>query len=188
MTQRCSEGIIMKRILVIGCPGSGKSTLAKQLAKMLRLPMLHLDRIYHIDNYHHIPESEFRKKLSLFMKKNPTFIIDGNYSRTLDLRLEQADTVILFDIPTEICLQNVLNRIVENRQRDDIAPGFDNSIYHQDFIDYVKTFRKEKQPNIEEKVKLFSGDVIRIRNYNDTERLLRSIRNKKSVIIENINN
>ena len=35
-----------QRVLIVGCPGSGKSTLARQLAPLLDLPIIHLDREY----------------------------------------------------------------------------------------------------------------------------------------------
>lgn len=168
----------MERILIIGCPGSGKSTLSKQVSKRLNLPILHLDRIFHIDNQRHISREELTKKIRQFIDKNKRFIIDGNYSGTLDLRMEHADTIIFFDIPTNICLKNVMNRIMENKPRDDIAPGFDNSVYNQDFIDYIKTFKKDKQPYIEECIKEFDGEIIRIESYNDAEKLLKQLRNK----------
>lgn len=170
----------MERILIIGCPGSGKSTLSKQLSKRLNLPILHLDRVFHIDNHHHISKDELTRKIQEFIDKNKRFIIDGNYSNsgTLDLRMEHADTIIFFDIPTNICLKNIMNRMIEQKPRDDIAPGFDNSIYNQDFIDYVKTFKQDKQPYIEECIKKFDGEIMRIKSYKDTEKLIKQL-NKK---------
>ncbi len=101
----------MNKILVIGSPGSGKSTLSKELSKILNIPILHLDCIFHIDNYHNISKDEFLVKIKQFIDENDRFIIDGNYRDTLDFRLKFADTVIFFDIPTNICLENILKRI-----------------------------------------------------------------------------
>jgi len=170
----------MERILIIGCPGSGKSTLSKQLSKRLKLPILHLDRIFHIDNHHHISREELTRRIQLFIDKHKHFIIDGNYSDsgTLDLRMEHSDTIIFFDVPTNICLNNVMNRLMEHKPRDDIAPGFDNSVYDQDFIEYIKTFKRDRQPYIEESIKEFDGEIIRIKTYNDIKKLLKQLHNK----------
>ena len=82
----------MKKIIVIGCPGSGKSTFSKKLSSLTRLPLYHLDLIYHKENKETISKEEFDKKLDDVLSKNE-WIIDGNYSRTLRKRLSKCDTV-----------------------------------------------------------------------------------------------
>ncbi|MBN2541159.1 MAG: AAA family ATPase [Bacilli bacterium] len=165
----------MDRILIIGSPGSGKSTLAKQLAKKTGIALLHLDQIFHIDNYNHISREELKKKIERFISENDRFIIDGNYSGTLPFRLGFSDTVILFNLDTSTCLNNVLRRIKDNLPRDDIASGFDNSILHEDFIEYVKHFRTERLPYIRELLKDFPGEIIQLDSYQDVDRFLKSI-------------
>jgi len=165
----------MKKILIIGSPGSGKSTLAKKMSKIMGYPILHLDRIYHIDNYSHISRDELLEQISRFVADKETFIIDGNYTATLEYRLNYADTVILFDIDTDTCLKNVIARILDNNPRDDIAPGFDNSIYHQDFIDYVKTFQDEKLPLIETILGEYTGRIIRLSSYFEVDNFLEEV-------------
>ena len=44
----------MPRIHVIGAPGSGKTTYARRLAVARKLPLCHLDEIFH-DNSGHRP-------------------------------------------------------------------------------------------------------------------------------------
>ena len=46
----------MKKIMVIGCCGSGKSTLSKQLAKKLKLPLVHLDVLNWCGNWECVPQ------------------------------------------------------------------------------------------------------------------------------------
>ena len=140
----------MKRILVIGCPGSGKSTFSKGLAKILGYPILHLDRVFHIDNNNQITRDELKQEILDFVNTNENFIIDGNYASTLDFRLQYADSVFYFDIDNDICLRNVIKRVEENLPRDDIAPGFDNSILDDEFINYVKNFNENIKPTIDE--------------------------------------
>ena len=92
----------MKRIIVIGCPGSGKTTLSKALAEKLSLPLIHLDKIQWQGNWECIRREEFDNILIDEMKK-PQWIIDGNYNRTIPMRLKHCDTVIYLDYPTHIC-------------------------------------------------------------------------------------
>ncbi len=165
----------MKRILVIGCPGSGKSTFSKKLAEKLNYPLLHLDRIFHIDNENHVTREELKSQIKKFINNSNEFIIDGNYSGTLPYRLEFADTVFYFNIDSRICLDNVMKRSEENLPRDDIAPGFDNSIIDPEFIEYVKDFDRLRKPVIEEILEDFEGKVIQFYDYDEIENFLEKL-------------
>ena len=103
----------MKKILVIGNTGAGKTTFAKELAEKTGLPLIHLDKIFWCGNWEHISEDELDEKLSEILSRDE-WIIDGNYNRTLEYRLEFADTVFFFDLPTVTCLWGITKRIIKN--------------------------------------------------------------------------
>ena len=104
----------MKKIIVIGCPGSGKTTFAEKLRDKIGLPLFYLDAIWHKPDRTHISRDEFDGKLSDILAQDQ-WIIDGNYSRTLERRIAAADTVFLFDLPTQICLDGAVERIGKKR-------------------------------------------------------------------------
>ena len=104
----------MKKIIVIGCPGSGKTTFAEKLRDKIGLPLFYLDAIWHKPDRTHISRDEFDGKLSDILAHDQ-WIIDGNYSRTLERRIAAADTVFLFDLPTQICLDGAVERIGKKR-------------------------------------------------------------------------
>ena len=81
-----------ERILVIGSPGSGKTTFSLELSKILGVGVTHLDRLFWRDNWVNVSNDEFDSQLSAVLESD-SWIIDGNYSRTLDMRLERCDTV-----------------------------------------------------------------------------------------------
>lgn len=164
----------MKKIMIIGCPGSGKSTLSKILGKELKYPVLHLDYIYHIDNFKHITRDELKEMIVSFVDSNDRFIIDGNYGGTMEWRLQFCDTVILLDIDTDICVTNVLTRMSQE-DREDMAPGFDNSIMDEDFLDYVKNFQKDKIPVIKDLLSRTSIETVTIHNYEEWNQFLDKI-------------
>ena len=98
-----------------------------RMNEKLKYPVLHLDKIYHIDNNTHITREELVKRVDEFANDNERFIIDGNYISTVEQRIQLADTVILLDIDTEICVQNAVNRSKKEKTAD-MADGFDRSL------------------------------------------------------------
>ena len=80
------------RISIVGGSGSGKSTLCNILSKELNLPAIHLDAINFNPNWVEIDKTE-RDKIISTKSKEDKWIIDGNYQRTLEMRLEECATV-----------------------------------------------------------------------------------------------
>lgn len=101
----------MERILIMGCSGSGKSTLAKKMAKKLDMPLVHLDALGWKDDWQKVPQPEFDRMLLNEIKK-PRWIIDGNHSRTLPLRLRFSDTVIFLDYSRMVCMWRIIKRVI----------------------------------------------------------------------------
>jgi len=104
----------MKKAIVIGCPGSGKTTFAEKLSEVTGLPLFYLDAIWHKPDRTHISREEFDERLAE-INKSDEWIIDGNYSRTIEVRLQMCDTVFLFDLPTEVCIQGAISRLGKDR-------------------------------------------------------------------------
>lgn len=134
------------KIIVIGCPGSGKSTFSKKLSKILNLPIHHLDILYHNSDGTHISKEELEEKLKTIFKENNNWIIDGNYQRTLEMRMKECDTIILLDYPIEVCLAGAEARI--GTQREDLP--FIEEKLDESFKQSIIDFSREKLPQIYE--------------------------------------
>lgn len=104
----------MKRCIIIGCPGSGKTTFAEKLKAATGLSLYHLDAIWHRPDRTHIPREQFDERLGEILSLDE-WIIDGNYSRTLERRIAACDTVFFFDLPTEVCLAGAVARLGKRR-------------------------------------------------------------------------
>ena len=104
----------MKKIIVIGCSGSGKTTFAEKLRDKIGIELFYLDAIWHRPDRTHISREEYDARLSEILALD-SWIIDGNYSRTIETRMAACDTVFLFDLPVEVCLEGAISRLGKAR-------------------------------------------------------------------------
>lgn len=112
------------RILVLGPSGAGKSTLARRIGASLGCPVVHLDSLYWTAGWVPSEPAMFRAKVAA-AAVGDTWVMDGNYTSTLDLRLPRADTVVWLDLPRRVYFPRALWRSLRNygQQRPDIGPG-----------------------------------------------------------------
>lgn len=102
--------MIFQKIIIIGSPGSGKSTFARKLRDKTGLPLYYLDMLWHKPDRTTISREEFDARLEEIFTTDK-WIIDGNYQRTLERRLQVCDTVFLLDFPLEQCLAGAMERV-----------------------------------------------------------------------------
>ena len=100
----------LEKIIVIGSSGAGKSTFARSLKEITDLPLYHLDMIWHKPDQTHVSRDEFDRVLNDILIREK-WIIDGNYQRTMEVRLQHCDTVFLLDYPLDICLSGAQSQI-----------------------------------------------------------------------------
>lgn len=128
----------MKKIIVIGCPGAGKSTFARALSIRTGIPLFYLDMIWHKEDRTNISRDQFDQRLGRIMFED-SWIIDGNYQRTMEWRIKECDTVFLLDFPTDVCLEGAQNRI--GKAREDL-PWVEETL-DEDFKMFIETFSDE---------------------------------------------
>ena len=143
----------MQKVIIIGCPGSGKTTFAEKLNKITGLPLYYLDAIWHKPDKTHIVREDFDQSISKIFE-SPEWIIDGNYNRTIEMRLRQCDTVFLFDLPTDLCIQGAIARLGKERYdlpwiEKELTPSLKQSI---------EEFPHNSLPRIYELLEKYSKD------------------------------
>lgn len=143
-----------RRILVIGCPGAGKSTFARTLQKKTGLPLYYLDMLFHRADKTTVTDEEFDEQLITILNKE-AWIMDGNYLRTLSMRLEYADAVLFLDYPLSVCLDGVRSRI--GKKREDM-PWVEET-FDKEFEEWIRNFARDQKPVIIDLLKRFDGNV-----------------------------
>ena len=99
--------------------------------------------IWHKPDGTNISREEFDKQLDSIISRD-SWIIDGNYQRTLETRIKACDTVFLFDLPTEICIEGALSRI--GKKREDM-PWFENEL-DPEFRQWIESYRANQLPEV----------------------------------------
>lgn len=167
----------MQRILIIGSGGAGKSTLARQMGILLGLPVIHLDQLYWQPGWIETPREIWLEKV-LEIVQTPSWIMDGNFGSTLDIRLQAADTAILLDMPAWLCILRVLKRqlMYRNQTRPDMGAGCPEKV-DWEFLQWIWRFPHDDRPEIERKLAYHrhTKRIIVLRTSREMNRLLHQL-------------
>ena len=162
----------MKKIIIIGCPGSGKSTLSRSLHKITNIPLYHLDMLFWNEDKTTVEKSVFLDRL-LKVIQNDEWIIDGNYSSTMELRMQACDTVVFLDYPLDVCLNGIKDR--KGKPRSDM-PWIESDEDDADFIEFIKNYNSQSRPQVIELFKKYSHkDIYIFSNRIQAEEFLNKI-------------
>lgn len=177
----------MKRIMIIGPSGAGKSTLARQLGEIFNLPVHHLDTYFWKAGWIPTPNDEWDFFLEELIQ-NEKWIIDGNYSRTLDIRLKRADVIIFLDFSTWLTLYRVIKRrwMYHGKTRPDMNKDCQEKL-DIEFLRWVWNFRKTQRPHILEKLKIREDKtIIILKSPKEVKRLIEKYKSTRSSLTMNV--
>lgn len=167
---------IGKRIIVLGCPGSGKSTFSRELQKNTGLPLVHLDNIWWKEDRTHITRDEFDRKLETLLSDD-RWILDGDYSRTYEVRFCACDTVIFLDYDVDACLSGISER--NGTDRPDIP--WTEDLPDPALIEQVRNYRENNRPVILSLMERYSGKTTYIfRSREEADRWLSGLESAAS--------
>jgi adenylate kinase family enzyme len=167
----------MKRILVIGPGGAGKSTLARRMGERLGLPVVHLDAMYWRAGWTKAPEDEWAREVARLIGDD-AWVMDGNYSGTLDLRIPAADTIVFLDFPRLVCLWRVVKRRLRfhGHARPEMHPECPERLTWQ-FIDWIWNYRRLQRPRVLERLRAVADEkrIVVLQSQRDAEQFVSSL-------------
>ena len=118
------------------------------LSEKTGIPVVHLDALFWKDDWVESSHEEFDAAVMEASKKD-RWIMDGNYSRTLPMRLGLCDCVIFLDLPRYVCIWRVLKRVwkYHGKCRPDMGKNCPERLDFS-FLQYVWRFKRTQRPKI----------------------------------------
>lgn len=168
----------MRKVLVIGSGGAGKTTLALEVGEITGLPVVHLDKLHWGPDWTMPDARVWRRRLEEAMSGDG-WILDGNYSGSLDMRLARADTVLFIDFPPYLCVWRAIRRYIQYRgaTRPDMAPGCEERLTLS-FLYWIWTFRSRRVAAIAQMIDehASAADVVVFRSQGQVDSYMATLR------------
>lgn len=117
-------GIVVKRIMIIGGHGAGKTTLALKLGEITGLPVVHIDRFYHLPRWKKRPQKTAIAEIESHANTE-RWIMDGDDFRSFAPRLKRTDMIIYLHVSTLRRVARVFKRAIKSfdKPRVDLPDG-----------------------------------------------------------------
>lgn len=167
----------MKRILIIGSGGSGKSTLARRLGEKTGIEVVHLDKLFWNPGWVRTEKKEWLEIVRQALEKE-SWIMDGNFGSTIEMRIRACDTIIFLDLPRYVCMYRILKRwvVYRNKSRPDMAPGCDEKI-NLEFFMWVWNYPTRSKPEKELVIERYANEktIVRLKSNKEIEEFMRTI-------------
>ena len=167
----------MQRVAIIGSCGAGKSTLAIALGKKLNVPVIHLDAYYWQPGWRKTEAQRWQQIQQKLIKAN-SWIIDGNYGGTMNIRLAAADAIIWLDFNRYVCLSRVVKRYLQypGKTRPDMAAKCPERLNYE-LLKYVWNFPQIHRPKIVDKLAQYQENkqIIMLQRPRQVSNLLQQI-------------
>ncbi len=144
------------KIIVIGQSESGKSTLARNIKEITGFPLLPLDLLWHTTDYSIQAKQWFLQEQQTFMVSNPSWIVEGNYTSTLEERIKEADKIIWLKVPRYVAIYRVvwrsLKRKINKKTRPDMPEAFTEKLNREyvEFLSFIWHFEENNEPKIQQ--------------------------------------
>jgi adenylate kinase family enzyme len=140
-------------VAIVGAGGVGKSTFADELGLRTGIPIVHLDQQFWKPGWAETPRDEWRD-LQEELLSGESWIADGNYGATFDVRFSRADTVIVLTLPRWRCTLRAFTRSLRNRGRAIQAEGCPERV-DVEFLKWVWRYPADGRPRLDQALERF---------------------------------
>lgn len=164
--------------MVIGPCGAGKSTASHRIAASLSLPLYHLDKLHWSDGWVEGSKDELRTALDPIVASD-SWLIDGNYGSTMEMRLARADTIVYLDYSIALCLWRAAKRVWQycGRSRPDMAEGCPER-FDLEFFRYIASWNSHAKPRSESLIAGSDARILRFKNPRQLDQWLSKLESK----------
>jgi adenylate kinase family enzyme len=112
---------------------------------MLHIPLFHLDKHFFEANWIQRNYQDFLNQQQDFVN-HPYWIIDGNSSKSLELRYSRADVCLYFNFPRYLCYYRTVKRLFHKLPAiDDRAPGCQETV-RWSLLEYMWGYEERMRP------------------------------------------
>jgi energy-coupling factor transporter ATP-binding protein EcfA2 len=142
----------VRRIAILGPPGAGKSWLAQQLAGILDVPVIHLDRLYWKPGWVPTPDPEWEAIQRRELERD-SWIADGIQEGRIkpDLWLDAADTIVFIDTSPLSSIWRVTKRRLDSADGPEMPADCKPAPFYQAFprfLRFLEVYRRVVRPNV----------------------------------------
>ena len=171
----------MDRIVVIGCSAGGKSTIARELSQILGVDVIHLDKVLWKPGCRLAdPQLEEPQAVGELLGRR-RWIMDGNYTVSLPMRLARADTVVFIDFSRFRCLLRALKRLFQFRgkTRPDMGANCPERLNFE-LLRWIWNYPHAERPALLRQLREHAGHltVVHLRTPAEVERWLDEVRER----------
>ena len=167
----------MKKIIVIGSSGAGKSTLARKLGAKLGIEVFHLDQLLWKPNWV-MSTLDYQIDIQNNVIVKPSWIIDGNFGDTLNMRISAADTIVFLDRSRIVCIYQILKRVRKYNgvSRPDMQSKCPEK-FDLNFIKWVWKFPNKQRLDIIKLLQEISDDkqILHLKNKKQIQHFLENV-------------
>ena len=141
--------------------------------------MIHLDNLWWTGNWENVSQEVFDSRL-MEVLEGERWIIDGNFSRTMPLRIKYCDTIIYLDFNRIACLWGMFRRVIANygKSRPDMG-GNCPERFDPEFIKFIWNFnRNNRSMNYTWITRSKHTQAIVLKNRKEVKRFLKTIHSR----------